>query len=79
MSSVEARMRNIIVNLSGGKISPDFAATAHVFRDLGIESTKALELLFEIEDQFEVALPDLEYNECEHLNDLVALLTKLTS
>ena len=76
MDSVEERLRGIIVAL-GKDISSDFDATAHVFRDLGIESTKALELLFEIEDQFEVALPDLEYNDCEHLNDLVALITKL--
>lgn len=79
MESVEQRLRNIIVNLSAGNVAPDFAADAHVFRDLGIESTKALELLFEIEDAFEVALPDLEYNACEHLGDLVALLTRLTA
>ena len=78
MNSIEERLRAIIVTL-GNNIPPDFEATAHVFKDLGIESTKALELLFEIEDQFEVALPDLEYNDCEHLNDLVALLTKLTA
>jgi len=78
MNSIEERLRAIIVTL-GDNIPPDFEPTAHVFKDLGIESTKALELLFEIEDQFEVALPDLEYNDCEHLNDLVALLTKLTA
>lgn len=77
MDSVEQRLRAIIVAL-GNDIPMDFDPTAHVFRDLGIESTKALELLFEIEDQFEVALPDMEYNACEHLNDLVALLTRLT-
>lgn len=79
MQTVEQRLRTIIVNLSAGKVAPDFAATAHVFRDLGIESTKALELLFEIEDEFAVALPDLEYNACEHLGDLVALLTRLAA
>lgn len=79
MQSVEQRLRTIIVSLSGNKIAPDFAADAHVFRDLGIESTKALELLFEIEDEFAVALPDLEYNACNHLGDLVALLTRLTA
>lgn len=78
MDSIEQRLRSIIISLSGGKVAEGFSATAHVFRDLGIESTKALELLFEIEDQFEVAMPDLEYNDCEHLNDLIGLLTKLT-
>ena len=78
MNSIEERLRAIIVAL-GNDIPADFEPTAHVFKDLGIESTKALELLFEIEDQFEVALPDLEYNDCEHLNDLVALLTKLVA
>jgi len=76
MNDIEQRLRAIIVGL-GKNIAPDFDSSAHVFRDLGIESTKALELLFEIEDQFEVALPDLEYNDCQHLNDLVKLLEKL--
>lgn len=77
MDSIEQTLRAIIVTLSGNKISDDFDRQAHVFRDLGIESTKALELLFEIEDRFEVAMPDMEYNACEHLDDLVSLITKL--
>ncbi len=77
MDSIEKKLRSIIVTLSGGKVADDFDPAAHVFRDLGIESTKALELLFELEDQFEVALPDMEYNACEHLGDLVTLITKL--
>lgn len=77
MDSIEQKLRSIIVTLSGDKVPADFDREAHVFRDLGIESTKALELLFEIEDQFEVAMPDMEYNACEHLGDLVALITKL--
>jgi acyl carrier protein len=77
MDSIEQKLRGIIVALSGNKISDDFDREAHVFRDLGIESTKALELLFEIEDQFEVAMPDMEYNACEHLGDLVTLIAKL--
>ena len=77
MDPIEQKLRSIIVTLSGGKVPHDFAPQAHVFSELGIESTKALELLFEIEDQFEVTMPDLEYNACEHLGDLVALITKL--
>lgn len=77
MNSIEETLRSIVSTLSGGKVENDFDSKAHIFRDLGIESTKALELLFEIEDRFEVAMPDLEYNDCEHLEDLVALLTKL--
>ena len=79
MDSIEQKLRSIIVTLSGNKVSEDFERKAHVFRDLGIESTKALELLFEIEDQFEVQMPDMEYNACEHLDDLIALITKLTA
>lgn len=77
MESIEQTLRSIIVTLSGNKIAEDFGSQEHVFRDLGIESTKALELLFEIEDRFELAMPDLEYNDCEHLNDLVTLIKKL--
>ena len=79
MEAIEQTLRTIIVTLSGDKVPNDFDREAHVFRDLGIESTKALELLFEIEDRFEVAMPDMEYNACEHLGDLVTLITKLKS
>lgn len=79
MEAIEQTLRTIIVTLSGDKVAEDFDREAHVFRDLGIESTKALELLFEIEDRFEVAMPDMEYNACEHLGDLVTLITKLKS
>ncbi|MCK5796750.1 MAG: acyl carrier protein [Deltaproteobacteria bacterium] len=75
MSDTEQKMRAIVAEL--GKIAPDFDSKAHFFRDLGLESTKALELLFEIEDAFGIAMPDEDYNEVEDLNQLVALIDKL--
>lgn len=77
MNSIEERLRSIIRKLSAKDVPQDFDDTAHVFRDLGIESTKALELLFEIEDEFQLTMPDLEYNACQHLRDLVNLIEKL--
>ena len=75
MSDTESKMRAIVAEL--GNIAEDFDPTAHFFRDLGLESTKALELLFQIEDTFEISMPDEDYNEVEHLNQLVALIDRL--
>jgi acyl carrier protein len=75
MSDTEQKMRVIVAELGG--ISEDFDGKAHFFRDLGLESTKALELLFQIEDAFEIAMPDDEYNQVQHLEQLVALIDKL--
>lgn len=75
MSETEKKLRDIVASL--GDFSPDFDPKAHFFRDLGVESTKALELLFEIEDSFEISLPDDEYNDVQDLNDMIVLVDKL--
>lgn len=75
MSDTEQKMRAIVAEL--GNVPEDFDSKAHFFRDLGMESTKALELLFQIEDTFEISMPDEEYNEVQHLEQMVALIDKL--
>ena len=44
-----------------------------------MESTKALELLFSIEDEFSIALPDEEYNSVQNLDELVMLVKRLVA
>ena len=74
---IEAKLRSIVASLGG--FDSSFDAKAHFFRDLGVESTKALELLFEIEDTFGIAMPDEEYNAVENLEQLVALIGRLSA
>lgn len=75
MNETESKVREIVATL--GDFSRDFDSKAHFFRDLGMESAKAVELLFELEDSFEVSMPDDEYNEVQNLDELVALIDKL--
>jgi acyl carrier protein len=77
MSDTEKKIRDIVAELGG--IGPDFDNKAHFFRDLGLESTKALELLFQLEDTFEVQMPDDEYNEIQNLDEMIVLVDKLTA
>jgi acyl carrier protein len=77
MQEVEQQLREIVARL--GRFAADFDPKAHFFRDLGVESVKALELLLEIEDSFQIALPDEEYNAVQNLDELVALIGKLKS
>ena len=75
MNTTEQKIRTIVAGL--GDVTVDFDSKAHFFRDLGVESTKALELLFELEDTFGVAMPDEDYNEVQNLDQLVVLIDKL--
>lgn len=77
MSDTEKKLREIVAGLGG--FDADFDRKAHFFRDLGVESTKALELLFDLEDTFQISLPDEEYNEVQHLDDLIGLIDKLVA
>ncbi|MBW2733135.1 MAG: acyl carrier protein [Deltaproteobacteria bacterium] len=75
MNDTEKKIRDIVAAM--GNIGPDFDSKAHFFRDLGVESVKAIELLFELEDVFGIGLPDEDYNDVRNLDELVVLVDKL--
>jgi len=54
--------------------------TAHLVRDLGLDSLKQLSLLIEIEDRFCVAFDDLTDQRIETVQDLVdAVVTRVST
>jgi acyl carrier protein len=76
---IETRVRDVVVrvaNLSEDQhaLSPD----ADLFRDLGVASTAALDLLLSLEEEFDVAIPDQRFGDARTLRALTALLGELT-
>jgi acyl carrier protein len=60
---------------------PDPAALppdADLFRDLGVESTAALDLLLSLEEAFGVSIPDDAFGEARSVRELIALVQRLT-
>jgi len=50
---------------------------ADVFRDLGVESTAALDLLFSLEDEFGVAVPDDAFSSARTIGKMTELVDSL--
>jgi acyl carrier protein len=47
--------------------------------DLGIDSLKAITILFELEDRFNIEIPNEIFDSIQNVNDIVQELQKLTN
>lgn len=73
-SEIEARVRAVVVRvakLDGDRAS--FSADADLFRDLGVESTVALDLLLSLEEELGISIPDDQFGDARSLTALTAL------
>ena len=73
---LEARLRRLVAEASGRGLeaAPD---DADIYRDLGVRSTGALELLLAIEEAFGVAIPDEAFGRARTIAALAALVRRL--
>ena len=67
---------SILARLSG-KTAPDLRPEMHLVSDLGIDSPKALELLIELEDAFDIEIEDEDAAEMETVGDVLAYVGRL--
>ncbi len=76
--TTEERICAIIRRVSKDK-PPDgaLALDADVFRDLGVESTAALDLLFSIEDEFGISVPDDQFSTARTVRKMTELIEQL--
>jgi acyl carrier protein len=72
---MEQTLRNIVAKIA--EIPPDFAPDASLRDDLKVDSVRALELLFEVEKELAVAVPETRYGEVRTFQDLVKLVRSL--
>ena len=72
---MDQTLRTIVAKIA--EIPPDFAPDASLRDDLKVDSVRALELLFEVEKELAVAVPETRYGEVRTFQDLVKLVRSL--
>ncbi len=77
MSPSENRIREIIASIAG--ISPDVSAEADLYLDLGVASAHGLQLLTQLEEQFDLQVPDDDFVEATSIAKLTALMDALVA
>jgi acyl carrier protein len=77
-TTTEERIAAIIRRVSKQK-PPEgaFPVDADVFRELGVESTAALDLLFSIEDEFGISVPDDQFSTARTVRKMTELIEAL--
>lgn len=74
-SVIEERVRSLLGRVA--KLETDANGDADLFRELGVKSGAALELLLSLEDEFSVAIPDEAFGEARSVKKVVALVSSL--
>jgi acyl carrier protein len=74
-ADIEEKVRAEIARIA--KIEPGFDATKDIFRELGVKSAQALDLLLSLEDEFGVQISDDKFGEARTADQIVALIAEL--
>lgn len=72
---MEETLREIVAKIA--ETTPDFGPEASLRDDLKIDSVSALEILFEVEKELAIAVPEGRYGEVRTFRDLVKLVSSL--
>jgi acyl carrier protein len=72
---MEEQLRQIVATIA--EVPPDFPNSAHLRDDLGVDSVRALEIVFEIERTFGIVLPEDRYGQIAVFGDIVGLVSSL--
>ena len=69
---ISARVVSVIANVKD--IDPDLIKLDKTFEELGIDSLDAVEIMFEIEEEFDVEISDETAREVRAVGDVVRML-----
>jgi acyl carrier protein len=69
---MEEQLRTIVAKIA--ETSPDFPPDANLRDDLSVDSVRALELIFEVEREFSIRVPEQRYGEVRTFTDLVKVV-----
>ncbi len=74
---MEEQVRNIVATVAGAKDPSQLAGDADIFRDIGVQSTAALDLLLSLEEAFGITIPDDAFASARTINSLCKLVQEL--
>jgi acyl carrier protein len=72
---IEGRIRSILRRVT--RLDGEYSPGADLFRELGVKSVAALDLLLSLEEEFGVSIADAAFGEARSVNALVALVKGL--
>jgi len=75
--NMEQILKTLVAKIA--ETTPNFAATANLRDDLKIDSVRVFELVFEIEQAFQLKFPEERYAEVETFADLLRVVRSLQS
>lgn len=59
------------------KIAPDKVSVDSTFEELGVDSLNGLELLWELEEELDIVIPDDDAREITRVSDVIAVVEPL--
>jgi acyl carrier protein len=71
---IRGEIRAIVTDVA--RLPHDFAETAHFYKELGVPSMAALELLTRLEERFGIAIPDDDFVEATTFDRLAVLVSR---
>lgn len=75
---LSARIAEVIARVAKVKDLTAIGTEMDLYRDIGVKSTAALDLLLSLEEEFNVAIPDQAFGDARTVGSLVALIGDLT-
>jgi acyl carrier protein len=75
MPDTERKVREVIARVA--TLPDGFSASADLFKDLGVKSIAALDLLLSLEEEFGVSISDEAFGDARSLDKLVVLVEGL--
>lgn len=72
---MEQTLRRLVAKIA--ETAPTFSFDAHLRDELKVDSVRVFELVFEIEQAFQVVFPEERYGDVQTFADLVAIVREL--
>ena len=76
MADLREQLRAIIAEIAEIDDPSRITDDANLYKELGVDSMQALEIVLELEKRFNVAIPEAKLKEIQTFGDAVSFLTK---
>ena len=76
MKSIEKTVLDIVGKVA--KVNPEeISLDSHISENLGVDSFSALEIIFMLEQKYEISIPDQEAGRITTVGELIELMSRL--
>jgi acyl carrier protein len=74
---MEDKIREIVARVAKAADPGALSEEADIYRDIGVKSTAALDLLLSLEEEFQITIPDDSFADARSIRALLALVNQL--